>query len=156
MENEIIVNGHTGEIMNQSFTMVETDDGISGELVSVSNSYCSMLAETREQKEKLFHCINSPDKRVKDCVNMKITIKDVYAETVSLKQEDGSTEECPRIVLIDDKGVSYQCVSKGIFGAIKKIFSIFGTPDVWEKPITVMVKQINRGDNRNPLTLDIV
>lgn len=161
MGNKVIMNAETGEVQEVQETtaglsVLESDEGIRGELVSATNAYCSMIADTPEAKAKMFHCINSPDKRLKDCVNMTIALRDVYAETVHLAQEDGSTEACPRIVLIDDKGVGYQCVSFGVFSAIKKLFSIFGTPDVWEKPIKVTVKQINRGNNRNPLTLDIV
>jgi len=60
------------------------------------------------------------------------------------------------VVLIDDKGVSYQCVSLGIFSALKKVFAIFGTPDTWKKPIGIKVKTIDKGNNRNPMTFDLV
>ena len=50
-------------------------------------------------------------------------------------------EQAPRIVLIDDKGESYQCVSNGVWGSLKKMFAVYGAP-TYEEPINVVVKQV--------------
>ena len=59
--------------------------------------------------------------------------------------KDDKTEQmviAPRIVLIDSDGVSYGCVSGGIYSILKRIISIFGEPSTWEKPKNVEVVQI--------------
>ena len=65
----------------------------------------------------------------------------------------GQQIKAPRIVIIDDNGVGYTCVSIGIFSALKKIFQIFGVP-TYSKPLTVIPTQITRGANKI-LTLNL-
>lgn len=118
-------------------------------------SYCSMTAVTQDEKKKLYNSINSTDKRVGDCINEVINVKDVYVEIVNcISKETGEETKCPRTVLIDDKGVSYQAVSLGVFNGLKKVFQIFGQPHNWESPIALKVKQITKGE-RKILTFEI-
>ena len=116
--------------------------------------YCSYVANTEEEKKKLFKALNNPDKRLADCVNMELEIKDVIAEIVETHNEEtGEIQKAPRVVLIDKEGTSYQCVSSGIFNAVKKLMLVFGQP-TWKKPIKVKVIQITKG-TRKILSLDI-
>ena len=99
--------------------------------------------------------MNNPDRRIADCINMTIKAKDVYIEVVNCTNtETGEVTACPRIVIIDDKGVAYQAVSVGIYSALKKVVQVYGAP-TWEKPIPLMVKQITKGE-RKMLTLNVV
>jgi hypothetical protein len=119
------------------------------------SAYCSIEPKTEEEAILIYNASNNPDKRLKDCIGEIISVKDVYCETVELENEQtGELSRSPRIVLIDDKGVSYTCVSFGIFNALKKLMAIFGTP-TWEKPLKLKVKQISKG-TRNLLTLELV
>jgi DNA polymerase III delta prime subunit len=144
--------------------MVQEENG----LMSVQNlgSFYSVKAETKADKVKLFNAINNPDFRLADFINMKIKIKDVVVEIVELEQTDDEDkpkvdidgevikQKAPRVVLIDDKGKSYQCVSVGIFSALKKMIALFGTP-TWEEPIEIMVKQVSKKE-RKMLTIELV
>lgn len=126
------------------------------DLMTRSTSYCSIVAETNEDKAKIYNAMNNPDKRLKDCINEVIALTDVYVETVECTSETtGETIACPRVVLIDEDGIGYQAVSKGIFSALKKLFAIYGEPTKWDEPINVKVRQISNG-TRNILTLDVV
>jgi hypothetical protein len=117
-------------------------------------SFCSLVATTPAQKAQLYKAMNNPEKRLGDCINMTINAKDIFAEVVECVNKDtGEAKKCPRIVIIDDKGVGYQCVSVGIFSAVKKLFQVFGLP-TWQQPIKLKVVQITKGD-RKLLTLDI-
>ena len=81
-------------------------------------------------------------------------VKDVYAETLELvNKETGEFEKAPRIVLIDDNGEAYECVSVGMFSALKKLIATFGEP-TWEQPIPVVVKQ-EKVANGSMLTLSV-
>lgn len=127
---------------------------ISVDMTSAQLSFSSLKAETDEEKAHLYNSINNPEKRLADCINMKINAKDLYIEVVNCTNEEtGEVTACPRIVIIDDKGVSYQAVSLGIYSALKKVVQIFGTP-TWEKPIVMEVKQVTKG-TRKMLTLAI-
>ena len=108
-----------------------------------SATFCSFDTTTKEGKAKLFNVMTNPDKRVADQINMTIEVKDIYAETVEIANQDtGELENVPRCILIDAKGVSYVAVSKGIFGDLKRLISIFGPPAEWEKPLKLTVKQV--------------
>lgn len=124
------------------------------DMTSAQMQYCSMKANTDDEKASLFNAINNPEKRLADCINMKLNVKDLYIEVVNCTNEEtGEITACPRIVIIDDKGVAYQAVSLGIYSALKKAIQIFGVP-TWEKPIAMEVKQITKG-NKKMLTLNI-
>lgn len=137
-------------------SLVFEDEGFNlvADLTTAKTQFCSMIAESDEAKAKLFNAMNNPDKRIADCINMKINAKDIYIEVVTCtNKETGEVNNCPRIVIIDDKGVSYQAVSIGIYSALKKIIQVFGAP-TWEKAIPVEVKQVTKGE-RKMLTLNV-
>lgn len=118
----------------------------------ISNSssavFCSMLCDTPESKKMLYNCVSDPQHRISDEINSVINVKDVYIETVGCSRPDGTTEICPRVVLIDTKGEGHQCVSFGVYNALKKIFALMGHPSTWEKPLEILVKQVTRGEKK--------
>lgn len=143
--------------VNNVPTPVFADEGYNlvADLTTAKLSFSSMTATTQEEKAKLYNAMNNPDERLSDNINKVINAKDLYVEIVNcVNQETGEVTEAPRIVVIDDMGKSYQCVSVGIFSAFKKIIQIFGAP-TWETPIPIEVKQISKGQ-RKMLTLNVV
>ena len=147
------------EVQNKEIAIVNryADEGFNlvADMTTAQTQFCSMKAETQEDKTKLYNAMNNPDKRLGDCINMQIEAKDLYVEVVNCTNEEtGEVTACPRIVIIDKKGVSYQCVSIGIYSAIKKIIQVFGAP-TWVSPVKLEVKQITKG-NRKMLTLNVV
>ena len=128
---------------------------VASELSTESASvYCSISGGTREQKALIYNSINNPTHRVGDYINKVINVKDVVAELIELPDEEtGEPSVCKRVVLIDDKGESYQAVSEGIFNAVKKAIKIFGAP-TWDEPLPVLIKQVNVRSG-SMLTFDI-
>ena len=153
--NEFALTTAPGE---QNALTVVNDEGENFivDLTSRQTSYCSMSAETMEDKALLYNAMNNTEKRIKDCINEVIEVKDVFVEVVNCtNQETGVLSRCPRTVLIDVNGVGYQAVSLGIFSALKKLFSVFGEPKDWTAPLKIKIKQVSHG-TRNILTFDIV
>lgn len=138
-------------------SMVNDDDArFIVDLTTRATQYCSMKAESDKEKAALFNATNNPDFRLADMINMEVKVKDVFVEAVHCTNRDtGEVNVCPRVVLIDDKNVGYQCVSIGVFSAIKKLFGIYGEPMYWSAPIKMIVKQITKGE-RQMLTLNVV
>ena len=133
------------------------DEGfnIVADMTTAKTQFTSMVASTAEEKAKLFNAMNNPDERISDNINKVIKAKDLYIEVVNCTNtETGEVTACPRIVIIDDKGRSYQAVSIGIYSALKKVIQVYGAP-TWETPIKLEVKQITKGD-RKMLTLNVV
>lgn len=144
---------YNGETSTAVMRMDDNQNFIA-DLTSRQTTFCSLTANTPKEKAMLFKAMNNPEKRVGDCINMTINAKDLFCEVVNcVNQQTGEVETCPRIVIIDDKGVGYQAVSLGVFSAIKKIIQVFGMP-TWETPLPLVVKQITKGD-RKLLTFDV-
>lgn len=149
--NEMIIANQANRGLNR-FDDMGFD--ISVDMTSAQTSFTSLSANTDEEKGNLFNAINNPDKRLADCINTVIKAKDLFIEIVNCTNEEtGEVTACPRIVIIDDKGVSYQAVSLGIYSALKKIIQIFGAP-TWSTPIKLEVKQVTKG-TRKMLTLNV-
>lgn len=147
------------ENQNNSVAVVNryADEGFSivADMTSAQTQFCSMKAETKDEKAALYNAMNNPDKRIGDCINMTIAARDLYIEVVNCTNEEtGEVTACPRIVIIDDQGVSYQAVSIGIYSALKKVIQVFGAP-TWDEPVKLEVKQITKG-SRKMLTLNVV
>lgn len=135
---------------------VDDDTNFIVDLTSATRAYCSMVATTPEEQADLYTAMNAPDKKVSECIGDVIDLKDVYVEKVNCTNEEtGEVQAAPRIVLITADGTSYQCVSRGIFGALKKLFTVYGEPMQWTAPLKVKLRQIPLG-KRSVLTLDIV
>lgn len=143
-KNEIMTN----DLMeNDNFIMDLTEQRVV--------SFSSLNPKTDKEKKEFFNLVNSTEKRVGDMINEVINVKHVYVEIVNcVEKESGEITQCPRTVLIDDKGVGYQAVSIGVFSGLKKVFQIFGLPQTWEKPIPLKVKQITKGE-RKILTFEV-
>lgn len=156
MSNELITTNQNEVIVRNTQNMF-ADEGfnIVADMTTAKTQFCSMVAESDKEKAQLFNAMNNPDKRLADCINMQIKAKDLYVEVVNCtNQETGEVTTCPRLVIIDEKGVSYQCVSIGIYSALKKVIQVYGAP-TWETPVTLEVKQITKGKNKM-LTLNVV
>lgn len=138
--------------------IITADDGerLIVDLTTRTKSYCSMIAETDDEKATLYAAMNSPDGKLMEHIGEILQLKDVYVEAVQCTNEEtGEIIPCPRIVLICADGSSYQCVSKGVYGSLKKLFTVYGEPKNWTSPIPLKVRLIPLG-TRNVLTLDIV
>ena len=136
--------------------MRKSDDGfLIGE--STGHTYCSILAETMEEKKLLYNLTSAPDGYLRDCINMELQVKHVYAETCEFVSETGEITPGVRIVLITPDGKSYQCASKGIFNSLRRLFQTVGTPDQWgDEGIRIRMKQIAKKTNRAVLTFELV
>lgn len=156
--------GGKGEIKMSEFNLVEAgkeknelvveENGFIADLTSAKTTFCSLQANTKAEKANLFKAMNNPEKRLGDCINMIINAKDIYCEVVEcVNDKTGEITQCPRVVIIDDKGIGYQAVSIGIYSALKKIIQVFGAP-TWNEPIPIEIKQITKGD-RKLLTFDV-
>lgn len=153
MTNEVQIYTANNQVANNRFE----DEGfsLSVDMTTAQTSFCSMMADSAQDKAKLFNAMNNPDERLSDCINKRIKAKDLYVEIVNCTNEEtGEVTACPRIVIIDDQGKSYQAVSIGIYSALKKVIQVYGSP-TWETPVTLEVKQITKGA-RKMLTLNVV
>ena len=124
-----------------------------------SRMYCSLKDDgTMESKGRIFNAINAPDEKLAEHIGEVISLQNIVAHPIKLADEEtGEIIESLRVVLIDDKGKSYEAVSGGVANAINRILQIFGQPETWDKPIKVKAKQkATRNGNNKVTTLEVV
>lgn len=132
-----------------------------GTLLGNDNIYCSMKADTTEDKVKIFNAMNNPDKKLSECINEVLAIKDVYLEKTLISVKDdagnatGEVNEAIRVVLIDENGVSYQSLASGVIQAVSRLVMLFGKP-TWEDPIKIKVLQKSVGQKNRTFTFELV
>lgn len=121
-----------------------------------AESYCSIKGDSREALVAMYNAINSPDHKLSDFVGKKLNIIDISIERVeNMNEETGEMAANARVVLIDENGESYNCVSSGIYSAIKKLVAVFGEP-TWEPALPVEVQNLSTKKGRKTMTLKAI
>lgn len=134
------------------------DNNITLALTSRKTTFCSYVPTTDEGRVALFNATTSPDGRLAEMINLVIAVRDIFAEEVTCRKDDGTMEKAPRIVVIADDGKSYQAVSQGILNAFTMLFNAFGPP-TWEDPICIqpfMITKTAGGQTRNILSFKVL
>lgn len=127
------------------------------DLTSATVSYCSMAADTIDDKIRAYNAMTNASESLADHINEEIVLRHVFVEAINcLNEQTGEVNVCPRIVLISPDGTSYQAVSQGVYGSLKTIFKIFGTPDTWLFGIRCKVKRVKTRKGFFTNTLEII
>lgn len=123
------------ELQTQAINAI---DELTGE---VSTMYCSINANTTEEKALIFNAISNTDESLSDHIGETLKITDVIAHQVDMFSDaEGANVKMTRVILIDENGKTYGCVSTGIMSALKLIFPIVGMPP-YNPPIPLKVIQ---------------
>lgn len=118
--------------------------------------YCSFDFSTDEGKEALFKVMSSPDKNISEYINKVINVKDIFCDMVDLTdKETGEMFVTPRVILIDDNGVSYQSASGSFYKTIVKFLQIYGNPTTWLHSIPIEIKQKETKNGRRIFTFEL-
>lgn len=107
------------------------------EVMETGVGYSSMNVQDHDQAVAFYNAVTNPTGKLKEHINETLNLVHVSVEPLEVKREDGTANIAPRIVLVTDAGESYSCVSVGVYGALKRIFSLFGTPDTWANPLPI-------------------
>ena len=107
------------------------------EVMETGVGYSSMNVQDHDQAVAFYNAVTNPTGKLKEHINEMLNLVHVSVEPIEVKREDGTTNIAPRIVLVTDAGESYSCVSVGVYAALKRIFSLFGTPDTWKNPLPI-------------------
>lgn len=117
------------------------------EVMSTGMSYTDMDLSNVTAAKDFYNAVSQPDVSLKECVNIPIAMVHVSIEVCEVHSDQDGDVIAPRIVIMDEDGKSYQAVSVGVYQSLKRIFALFGTPDTWSKPLTVvpMLTSIKKG-----------
>lgn len=136
------------------------------EMIPGSMNFNAQLAETGQmmgyiptdptEQNHMINALSATNHNLSEYVNMEITIKNFVIENIHITDKDtGELRPAWRTVIVDADGTSYGCASTGVFNSIRHIVLFKGTPDQWNEPLTVRVKETNKGTSRI-LSLEII
>lgn len=118
--------------------------------------YCSIKAETKEDKKRIYNALESCDKLLNESVGEVIDLKDVYVESFVHHDDKTNTDQVKyRTILFGADGTSYATTAYGVYNALRKIFSIYGDAATWSEPLKVQVIKRPIGNGKETLTLVI-
>lgn len=107
--------------------------------------YTSLDVSGNKGKRMLYKMTNHPDHTISEYINKPIKAVDIYVDANKRLNKDpdsenfGVYENKPRTIIVDENGESYVAgVSVGIFNAVREIIRIFGEPNTWDEPLTVV------------------
>lgn len=124
---------------------------------STSNAYCSVKAETRAEKIKLYNALKDCDFKLNDVVGTTIKIKDVFVQEYTKEDEEtGEVRTGHRTIIFGDDGKSYVTASNYLYNTLKQIFQIFGMPTEWDSPLAVEVIKQSLKNGKSSLSLKLV
>lgn len=124
---------------------------------SNTKTYCSVKAETRAEKIKLFNDLKECDFKLNDVVGNTIAIKDVFFQ--EYEKEDKETGEIRlghRTILFAEDGKTYVTASNYLYNTLRQILNVFGAPNTWSEPLKVEVAKQNLKNGKSSLTLKLV
>lgn len=137
--------------------MEENNNAIAKQSDVQAKAYCSVKAETRADKIKLFNALKECDFKLNDVVGNKINIKDVfYQEYEKEDKETGEVRTGHRTIIFGDDGKTYVTASNYLYNTLRQIISVFGTPAEWGEPLTVEVVKQSMKDGKSSLSLKLV
>lgn len=122
-----------------------------------NKAFCSVKAETRAEKIKLFNALKECDFKLNDVVGQKIDIKDVfYQEYEKEDKETGEVRLGHRTILFAEDGKTYVTASNYLYNTLRQILNVFGAPNTWSEPLKVEVAKQTLKDGKSSLTLKLV
>lgn len=111
---------------------------MASEVMATGVSYTDMDLSNMAVAKDFYNAVSQPDTPLKECVNIPISMTHVSIEVCEVHSEQNGDVIAPRVVIMDKDGKSYQAVSIGVYQSLKRIFALFGTPDTWTEPLTVV------------------
>lgn len=119
-------------------------------------AYCSLPMATEEDKKVVFNAVNRASKKLREAVNVVIPMTGLYIEPVEIAEKDengnvidgGRVSIAPRIIIFAEDGATYGCCSLGAYNSIKRIVSMYGLPETWEKPVNIVPGLVTNGKNQ--------
>lgn len=125
---------------------------MANELMIINDSnpvYCSMTPTTVAEKKVLYNAVENPTDKISALINKRIKIANVHCTQSRVVDDDGLVTDTVKTTIITPDGKGYVSPnSMGIFNAVRDLFAIFGTPDEWDEPLEVEVKQIETKNGR--------
>jgi hypothetical protein len=126
--------------------IVKREDGLAQIGGKSRQMYTSLDTTDKSKRMLIMKALQDCDAKLTENVNKSIMAVDYFAHDVQLKgKEDGEIIETIRLVVIDQEGLCYECVSQTLLRSLQTVAFVFGPPP-WEPPLKLTVKSKRNGE----------
>lgn len=106
--------------------------------------------------QKLLYKATNASKLLRDFMETPLAITAFVFSPTTVTTEVGDVEQVMGVYLIDSAGTAYVSSSNGVIRSAMSIMSMFGDPEGWPEPLTVVCRETNTAKGRRFKFLDVL
>lgn len=106
--------------------------------------------------QKLLYKATNASKLLRDFMETPLAIAAFVFSPTDVTTEAGDVEQVMGVYLIDSAGTAYVSSSNGVIRSAMNIMSMFGDPQAWSEPLTVVCRETNTAKGRRFKYLDVL
>lgn len=106
--------------------------------------------------QKLLYNATNASKLLRDFMETPLAVTAFVFSPTTVTTEVGDVEQVMGVYLIDSAGTAYVSSSKGVIRSVMNIMSMFGDPQRWSEPLTVVCRETNTAKGRRFKFLDVL
>lgn len=106
--------------------------------------------------QKLLYKATNASKLLRDFMETPLAITAFVFSPTAVTTEAGDVEQVMGVYLIDSAGTAYVSSSNGVIRSAMNIMSMFGDPEGWSEPLTVVCRETNTAKGRRFKFLDVL
>lgn len=106
--------------------------------------------------QKLLYKATNASKLLRDFMETPLDVTAFVFSPTTVTTEVGDVEQVMGVYLIDTAGTAYVSSSNGVIRSAMNIMSMFGDPQGWSEPLTVVCRETNTAKGRRFKFLDVL
>lgn len=106
--------------------------------------------------QKLLYKATNASKLLRDFMETPLAITAFVFSPTTVTTEVGDVEQVMGVYLVDSAGTAYVSSSNGVIRSAMNIMSMFGDPEGWPEPLTVVCRETNTAKGRRFKFLDVL
>lgn len=145
MDSEIAKTGHDEMTFSERIVQHVREEGF----------FSTFPTDNLEGQKMLYKATNA-SKLLRDFMETPLAITAFVFSPTTVTTEVGDVESVMGVYLIDSAGTAYVSSSNGVIRSAMNIMSMFGDPQGWSEPLTVVCRETNTAKGRRFKFLDVL
>lgn len=145
MDSEIAKTGHDEMTFSERIVQHVREEG-----------FFSTFPTDNIEGQKMLYKATNASKLLRDFMETPLAITAFVFSPTTVTTEVGDVEQVMGVYLIDSAGIAYVSSSNGVIRSAMNIMSMFGDPQGWSEPLTVVCRETNTAKGRRFKFLDVL
>lgn len=145
MDSEIAKTGHDEMTFSERIVQHVRKEGF----------FSTFPTDNLEGQKMLYKATNA-SRLLRDFMETPLAITAFVFSPTTVTTEIGDAAQVMGVYLIDSAGTAYVSSSNGVIRSAMSIMSMFGDPQGWSEPLTVVCRETNTAKGRRYKFLDVL